>query len=455
MDNPIYISPKKYFRKAAVDIVRQLVSNGYEAYIVGGAVRDLLLGDCPKDFDIATSATPEQVRKVFSRHRCRIIGRRFRLAHVFCNGEIYEVSTFRREPTLEERHGLKPSDGIMIWNDNQYGTLQDDAKRRDFTVNALYCDVAKQGEIIDMTGGLADLHNRLVRCVGNPKRRFEEDPVRMLRALKLCGLHHLRLEEQTQQALRQTLPTIVKASKARLFDELMKVLFTINSEGIFAAFHDGGLLQYLLPGMEAIWDTPNDNLMRQMLKMRDRCLAEDPEYFSSKSLALTVPVFPLIYSILVKDDVAPKAITRQMIDECDKAIHDFYQGHDIPHAFSTKILSTCITLQSLLPPHRLNNHVINREYYANAFELLRLFSMVSGKYAELLCKLPLPSEPPPEKEVAFISAQHEQPEGHGPNNVILPFDRVAEDLESPTSSRGELRRRSNRSKRHKRSPQTP
>ena len=369
---------------------------------------------------ITTSATPEQVRKIFSRHRCRIIGRRFRLAHVFSNGDIYEVSTFRREPTLEEGHGLKPSDdGIMIWNDNQYGTLQDDAKRRDFTVNALYCDVARQGEIIDMTGGLEDLRNRVVRCVGNPQRRFEEDPVRMLRALKLCGLHHLRLEEQTRQALQNTLPAIVKASKSRLFDELMKILFTINSEGIFTALHDGGLLKHLLPGMENVWNTPAGVLMRQMLAMRDRCMTEDPEYFTSKSLALGTPLFPLIYSILVKDDLPPQSVSTQLTEKCYSAIHDFFQGYDIPHACSSRIVTTCITFQSLLPPHRLSARVPNRSFYAHAFEYLRLFSMVTGKHAELLCKLPFPSEPVEDDGAAF---PRNPPGVNAPNAVMLPRD---------------------------------
>ncbi|MBQ2335250.1 MAG: polynucleotide adenylyltransferase PcnB, partial [Victivallales bacterium] len=175
----------KKVNPSAVKVVSYLVQNGYEAYLVGGAVRDLLLGCEPKDYDITTNATPEEVRAIFGRRNCMVIGRRFRLAQVRIGGEEFEVSTFRRKPTQEERKGRYEDDGVMIWSDNEFGTLEDDVQRRDFTVNALYMDLVGTRGIIDYTGGIQDLKDGIVRTVGDPEERFEEDPVRMLRALKL------------------------------------------------------------------------------------------------------------------------------------------------------------------------------------------------------------------------------------------------------------------------------
>ena len=159
-----------------LDIVRSLAQHGYEAYIVGGAVRDLLLGAVPKDYDITTSATPEEIRAVFGRRSSRIIGRRFRLVHVYAGGShtIYEVSTFRRQPDSNERRGKKSDDGKMIWNDNVYGTLEDDATRRDFTVNALYLDVMGDGKILDFSHGQDDLKRKIVRVIGDPAERWRD-----------------------------------------------------------------------------------------------------------------------------------------------------------------------------------------------------------------------------------------------------------------------------------------
>ena len=170
-------------------VVTELQQAGYEAYIVGGAIRDLLLDRTPKDFDIGCSATPEQVREVFGRRRTRIIGKRFRLTHVTSKGELFEVSTFRKAPREGSRVEQEPRDGgevpeNLIVSDNDFGTSVEDAWRRDFTVNALFYDPVS-GELYDHTGmGLADIKSRTVRAIGDPALRFEEDPVRMLRALK-------------------------------------------------------------------------------------------------------------------------------------------------------------------------------------------------------------------------------------------------------------------------------
>jgi poly(A) polymerase len=176
----------------AMDTLSRLHAAGFEAYLVGGCVRDLQLGHKPKDFDVVTNATPEQVVGVF-RH-CRIIGRRFRLAHVFYRGEIIEVSTFRAN--TQEFGKLDPEDGEVTRvseGNNVYGTLEEDAWRRDFTVNALYYRL-QDASILDYTGGMTDIKNRRLRMIGDPHQRFHEDPVRLLRAIRLAAKLDLKIE---------------------------------------------------------------------------------------------------------------------------------------------------------------------------------------------------------------------------------------------------------------------
>jgi poly(A) polymerase len=267
---------------AAVQVATRLVQNGFEAYVVGGAVRDLLLGSIPKDVDITTNATPEQVRSVFGRRQCIVIGRRFKLAQVRMGDEIFEVSTFRRKPSHEESKGRDDDDGMMIWNDNEYGTMEDDASRRDFTVNSLYLDVVGRKGVIDMTGGLKDLKAGVVRVIGNPEERFIEDPVRMLRALKLIGLHGFKLHPATAAALKANKAMISMSSPARLYEELLKILFTGRSLAILTAFHDYGFLTYFWPDLEEIWSKQDGVLVRRLLKTRDA------EVASGKLFALQV-----------------------------------------------------------------------------------------------------------------------------------------------------------------------
>ena len=187
----------------ARSVVTQLQKAGYETYIVGGAIRDMLLGRTPKDFDISTAATPEEIRQVFGRRSARIIGKRFRLAHVYSGRELFEVATFRKAPgkkdLAEHQNGGKDDlpDNLIV-SDNSFGTSKEDAARRDFTVNALFYDPEKK-EIKDFTGkGLDDMERGIVRAIGNPGLRFEEDPVRMLRALKLVGQYDFALDSATE-----------------------------------------------------------------------------------------------------------------------------------------------------------------------------------------------------------------------------------------------------------------
>ena len=213
------------------EIIAGLQEAGYEAYLVGGAVRDFLLQRQPKDYDISTSATPEEVKKVFKKNRVMIIGRRFRLVHFYHGQEIIEISTFRKKPeaiSISERPArVQDAPENMIFRDNEFGTVQEDAERRDFTVNALFYDPVND-KLCDFTGmGVDDIKNGIVRAIGEPKVRFEEDPVRILRALKLVGQYGFTMDPETEKALRETLELITLASDSRMTLEME--IFPINN----------------------------------------------------------------------------------------------------------------------------------------------------------------------------------------------------------------------------------
>ncbi len=221
----------------ALKVLYRLKSHDYLGYLVGGGVRDLLLGRKPKDFDIGTSAHPQQVKKLF--RNCFIIGRRFRLCHVRFGKKVIEVSTFRRQAEADEADG-------MVRRDNAFGTPEEDAFRRDFTVNALFYDIANFS-VIDYVGGLEDLDARIIRTIGDPGVRFREDPVRMVRAVALASKLEFTIDRDTLDAIRALRGEIVKASSARLLEEFYKILRAGASRRSFEALHSCGLLAYLLP----------------------------------------------------------------------------------------------------------------------------------------------------------------------------------------------------------------
>jgi poly(A) polymerase len=226
----------------AVKVVRRLRRAGFTAYLVGGCVRDLLLGMHPKDFDVATSAHPNQVKETF--RNSRLIGRRFRLAHVFFRGgKIIEVSTFRRSP-LDELADL-PHD-LLIRHDNVFGTAEEDARRRDFTINGLFYDV-DEGRVVDHVGGKADLARRLVHTIGVPDVRMREDPVRILRAIRFAAKCGLSIEPETLAAMKKHVAEIPRCAPPRVLEEVLKLLRSGASRRCLELLRDVGALRVLLP----------------------------------------------------------------------------------------------------------------------------------------------------------------------------------------------------------------
>jgi poly(A) polymerase len=222
-------------------IITKLIEHGYQAYIVGGAVRDLILGKHPKDFDIATNATPEQIKDVFQRH-CRIIGRRFRLAHVYHNREMYEVATFRG---VEQAGDRVVKQGQII-KDNVFGTIEQDAIRRDFSCNALYLDI-ENANIIDYCGGYEDIKNHHLEFIGEDRVRIIEDPVRMIRAIRFMVKLGLGISEETKQAIIDEHKTLSNVSMARLFDELVKLFHCGNAYDGYQLMNEFLLFPLIFP----------------------------------------------------------------------------------------------------------------------------------------------------------------------------------------------------------------
>jgi len=208
----------------ALKVVYRLVDSGYEGYLVGGCIRDLLMGKRPKDFDVTTDAEPEQAHELF--RRSRLIGRRFKLLHVRFGRELIEVATFRagHDSSSENNDGElgKQSESGLILRDNVYGTIEDDARRRDFTVNALYYCI-KDHSVHDFTGGYQDLQQRVLRMIGDPEARYREDPVRMLRAARFAAKLDFDIEPGTEAPIRELAPLLGHIAAARLFDEVLKL----------------------------------------------------------------------------------------------------------------------------------------------------------------------------------------------------------------------------------------
>ncbi|MEF2146984.1 polynucleotide adenylyltransferase PcnB [Luteimonas sp. FXH3W] len=247
----------------ALKVLYKLHNAGYEAYLVGGAVRDLLVDGHPKDFDIACNATPEQVKHLF--RNCRLIGRRFRLAHVVFGRDIIEVATFRgnEDDGSGDRH--VGQDGRVV-RDNIYGTVDDDAWRRDFTANALYYSIA-DFSIRDDVNGFEDIRNRVLRLIGDPVTRYREDPVRMLRAVRLAAKLGFTIEPDTAAPIPELAPLLADVSPARLYEETKKMFLAGHAVASFEGLERYDLLRWLFPGTaKALARNANGSLRRMLMQ---------------------------------------------------------------------------------------------------------------------------------------------------------------------------------------------
>ncbi|PCI37499.1 MAG: poly(A) polymerase [Thiotrichales bacterium] len=244
-----FVLPHNKINERVFSIIKTLQDAGFEAYIVGGGVRDLLLNLAPKDFDIATNATPTQIKSQFKR-KCILIGKRFRLAHIFHNRHTYEVATFRANSTNKNNANMRFKDSGIIARDNVFGTIEEDVYRRDFTVNALYYDPTNK-KLLDFVDAMQDIKNQNLRLIGDAKLRYTEDPVRILRAIRFANKLGFSLEADTKRQIQTTKHLLGDISPARLYEEYRKLFFHGKAFDNFKMMREYGLLQYMFGDIES------------------------------------------------------------------------------------------------------------------------------------------------------------------------------------------------------------
>lgn len=227
----------------AIKTIQVLEENGFEAYLVGGAVRDLLFGIKPKDFDVVTNATPDQIHHLF--RRSRLIGRRFKLVHVIYGREIIEVSTYR-----SQQKEILQADGSIVKDDNHYGTIEEDAVRRDFTINAMFYSPSNH-KLVDFHDGLDDLNRGIIRIIGNAEQRYQEDPIRILRAFRVCAKLNMALNETSRAPIKKLVPLLHDIPHSRLFDEVIKFFLTGHALNSYRVMQDENIYSQFFLGPES------------------------------------------------------------------------------------------------------------------------------------------------------------------------------------------------------------
>lgn len=276
----------------ALKVLERLREAGFTAYLVGGSVRDLLIKCSPKDYDISTSALPEEVKKVFQR-QCLLIGRRFRLAHVRFGHKIIEVSTFRS--------GENDSD--LILQDNVWGTPEQDVLRRDFTINGLFYD-SESNSVIDYVGGWEDIKKKVLRSIGDPSIRFKQDPVRMIRLLKFRARFGFEIDEAARKALLECRKEIIKSSPARVLEEVFRMLESGASAPFFMLMLESNLLELLLPPLSHFMQSSNGQEIFKFLTIADKINKNMPKGPIDRTLLCACLLFPILTTELNAQYVA-------------------------------------------------------------------------------------------------------------------------------------------------------
>jgi poly(A) polymerase len=387
LPRPAHSISRKSIDKNALKVLYRLHHAGYLAYLVGGSVRDLMMGRTPKDFDVGTNARPNEVRRLFS--NSRIIGRRFRLVHVFYHdGGVVEVSTFRRDPDPEEQRG-EPGE-LLITSDNTYGTPRQDAYRRDFTINALFYSIA-DFSVIDHVGGIEDLERKLIRTIGDPDVRFREDPVRMLRACEFAGRLGFGIEAGTQEAIHRHRKELEKASPARVTEEVTQLLRCGRAGAAMQWMLELGLLEVLLPEAYAMLAAGARGLgdFGQILPVVDRLVAEDRQ--PSDTSLLAALLLPKI--MLRRIDVEAmngRPMTRGAIEALiQEEVAPLFARLTLSNLRAQQVLHALIGFQRLCEP-RWSPHervrFARKPYFDDALLLFEILVQATGEGREALAE---------------------------------------------------------------------
>ncbi|MFO0980348.1 MAG: polynucleotide adenylyltransferase PcnB [Planctomycetota bacterium] len=378
----------------AVKVLQRLRKQGFEAYLVGGCVRDLLLGLKPKDFDVATNARPRQIKRLF--RNSRIIGRRFKLVHVTFGPKIIEVSTFRGPPAASgdssengEPGELESSDSLsadlLILRDNAFGTLEEDAQRRDFTINALFYDVDGQ-RVLDSVGGQADLERRVVRTIGDPQRRVREDPVRILRAVKFATRLRFSIDAELFAAMREYHADIARAAPPRVIEEILRILGSGSAAEAMALLHELEVLTVLFPELGVVLDTAeqreeNRRLFLRALEALDR-LDRGQRGFSNAVFLGTLFALPVLTQIAQLQQSQSRRDPGLLVDEILRpfARHTRLARRDLSRMKSMYLAQRRFEQADSRRRRgtRLGD-LVRRDYFDDAFTLFRILSLAHGQ----------------------------------------------------------------------------
>jgi poly(A) polymerase len=361
-------------------VLYRLHRSGYRAYLCGGSVRDLLMNRTPKDFDVATDAHPAEIRRLF--RNSRIIGRRFRLVHIIFQDQFVEVATFRREP--ERSVAEEEAEDFLITDDNTFGSPLQDARRRDFTINALFYNIA-DFSVIDYVEGLHDLETKHIRVIGDPDVRFREDPVRMMRAVEFASRLGFEIESKTYDAILRHRNEILKASPPRVAEEILELLRRGWSQAAFQLMVDSGLLEPLLPEVYRSISGDKTPYFWKMLEVLDRTAQAGRKI--SDAVLLSVLLLPWVMHELEAEE--GRRENRMRLGDVMVFFRDLIQPICARMALSAgtrhQIEQALETLWRLLEPptdRRSQMRFVYREPFNDALALLELYALSSGRYLE-------------------------------------------------------------------------
>lgn len=363
----------------ALYVIEMLRNAGFSAYLVGGGVRDLLIKKIPKDFDISTSAKPEEIKKIF-RKQCLLIGRRFRLAHIRFGNKIIEVATFR----------AGENDSNLIVQDNIWGSEEEDIMRRDFTINGLLYDPFTH-TVIDYVGGWDDIHNGLLRTIGDPVARFKQDPVRMLRFLKFRARFGFNLHPEAKQALFLCREEITKSAPARIIEEIFRMLESGAAAPFFSLMHEAGLLNLLFPSLANYFKGKDSKNIYLLLASADRVHQKSRKNPLDRSVLTACLLYPIVASLLEEHYLSKGSIPH--LGEIILAVGSVVKEnlcaafHHLPRritATTTFILTTQYRLTPLSGKRHHRPKIVHHKEFELALQFLRIRRMTDPSLTEAL-----------------------------------------------------------------------
>jgi len=443
--------PPERLDPEALKVIGRLRHMHHQAYLVGGCVRDLLLGHTPKDFDVATDAHPGEVRAIF--RNCRLIGRRFRLAHVyFRGGKVVEVATFRKNP-VDVAEDLGAEGDLLITRDNVFGTAEEDALRRDFTVNGLFYDVAA-GEVLDYVGGRADLYAHRIHTIGDPEIRIREDPVRTLRAVRFAARLGFSIAPDTFEAMRRHAAELSRCAPARVLEETLKILRCGGSARAFQLLRACGALPVILPALSAALEAASEEGRRAFsahVGALDRLVRSGAEVSEAVLLATLVMHLGPRWAGGVAQLGAERA-PRPAGRAADELLASLVSTSRLPRRVAERVrLALAAQRHFRDPPRgRRSRKMVAHSYFADALMLLQISVEATGQGRELLEQWRRLSDAPEEEhEPRPRSEPRRGPEaegtaGGGPGPASFGAAAVEQSQEGPVEPAVPGRRRRRR-----------